>query len=175
MLRSGKASYTWDEEMKVPYLIMGDQWVGFDDERAIRLKMDWIKKNSYGGAMVWSLDMDDFGGTFCSKDGVKYPLIGAMREELRGIPRPGKDVDWSKEAPSVTFSATTLPPPLQISLSDLLANKPGKKPTGVTLVLPSSAPVNGSNAKVVCYYASWSARRPGLGRFSPEDVNAEVI
>jgi len=79
MLRSGTASYVWDEEMKVPFLIQDDQWVGFDDEKAIRLKMDWIKKNSYGGAMVWSLDMDDFSGTFCSKDGTKYPLIGAMR------------------------------------------------------------------------------------------------
>lgn len=27
---------------------------------------------------------------------------------------------------------------------------------------------------MVCYYASWSARRPGLGRFSPEDVDATV-
>ena len=32
----------------------------------------------------------------------------------------------------------------------------------------------GGNAKVVCYYASWSARRPGIGRYSPEDVNAEL-
>ena len=78
MLRSGKASYVWDEEMKVPYLIMGDQWVGFDDERAIRNKMSWIKKNNFGGAMVWTLDMDDFTGTVCGNN-VKYPLIGAMR------------------------------------------------------------------------------------------------
>lgn len=143
MLRSGQASYVWDEEMKVPYMVQGDQWVGFDDERAIRNKMDWIKKNSYGGAMVWSIDMDDFGGTFCSKSGVKYPLIGAMREELLGIPRPGKDVDWSKEVPSLSLGATTLPPPIQISLSDLLANKPAKKPTApATIVLPTAA-VNG--------------------------------
>lgn len=78
MLRSGKASYAWDDEMQVPYFIMGDQWVGFDDERAIRNKMHWIKKNNFGGAMVWTLDMDDFTGTVCGNN-VKNPLIGAMR------------------------------------------------------------------------------------------------
>ena len=44
------ANYIWDDEMKVPYLAQGDQWVGFDDERSIRNKMDWIKENGYAGA-----------------------------------------------------------------------------------------------------------------------------
>lgn len=80
------AAYIWDDEMKVPYLVQGDQWVGFDDERSIRNKMDWVKENGYAGAMVWTVDMDDFNGTVCGS-GVKYPLIGAMREELLGIDR----------------------------------------------------------------------------------------
>lgn len=77
MLRNG-AGYVWDDEMKVPYLVHGDQWVGFDDEKSIRYKMNWLKDNGYGGAMVWTVDMDDFTGTVCGGD-VKYPLIGAMR------------------------------------------------------------------------------------------------
>lgn len=77
MLRNG-ATYHWDDEMKVPYLVDGDQWVGFDDEKSIRLKMKWIKENGFSGAMVWTVDMDDFTGTVCGGD-VKYPLIGAMR------------------------------------------------------------------------------------------------
>ena len=48
MLQEG-ASYIWDDEMKVPYLVKGDQWVGFDDERSIRNKMDWIKTNGFAG------------------------------------------------------------------------------------------------------------------------------
>jgi chitinase len=75
MLRSG-ATYIWDDEMKVPYAVHGDQWVGFDDERSIRHKMSWIKENGFGGAMVWTVDMDDFTGTICG--GGKYPLIAAM-------------------------------------------------------------------------------------------------
>lgn len=77
MLRNG-ASYIWDDEMKVPYLVDGDQWVGFDDEKSIRHKMKWIKQNGFAGAMVWTVDMDDFTGTVCGGK-VKYPLIGAMR------------------------------------------------------------------------------------------------
>jgi len=83
ILKNG-ATYIWDEEMKVPYAISGDQWIGFDDERSIRNKMKWIKDNGYGGAMVWTVDMDDFTGTFCGGD-VKYPLIGAMRFVLKSI------------------------------------------------------------------------------------------
>jgi len=80
MLRGGKAKYVWDDEMKVPYLIEDDQWVGFDDERSIRNKMKWIQDEGFAGAMVWTVDMDDFTGTVCG--GGKYPLIGAMRYVL---------------------------------------------------------------------------------------------
>jgi len=78
ILQSGGALYVWDAEMKVPYLVAEDQWVGFDDERAIRNKMNWVKTEGYAGAMVWSIDMDDFTGTACP-GGLKYPLISAMR------------------------------------------------------------------------------------------------
>lgn len=102
--------------------------MGFDDERAIRNKMDWIKVNGFGGAMVWSVDMDDFKGTICGS-GVKYPLIGAMREELLGIPRdtvaPGieaADIDWESVALSrPQIEATTLPAAQRINIKDLLS------------------------------------------------------
>lgn len=77
MLLNG-AAYVWDDEMKVPYAVHGDQWVGFDDERSLRHKMHWVKENAYGGAMVWTIDMDDFSGSVCGGN-VKYPLIGAIR------------------------------------------------------------------------------------------------
>lgn len=49
----------------------------------------------------WTVDMDDFSGGVCGNN-VKYPLIGAMREELRGVSRgkDAKDVDWEKVAAS---------------------------------------------------------------------------
>jgi hypothetical protein len=132
------------------------------------------------------------------------------REELRGIPRPGNDVDWTQEVPTISLTATTLPPPIQISLSDILNKVSTKKPQLLLPNVNNAAPVNGikmitlnivlllslgrpnflfrsisvncfwagptgSNAKTICYYTSWSANRPGLGRFSPEEVNTEVL
>ena len=178
----GGANYIWDDEMKVPYLVDGDQWVGFDDERSIRNKMDWIKLNGFAGAMVWSIDMDDFNGTVCGS-GVKYPLIGAMREELRGTPRdtvaPGieaADIDWeSVTASRPALPSTTLPPASRISIQNLLqqVKQPGK-----TRVLPQSLqpaiPENLRPARVFCYFTNWSYKRPGMGQFTPEDIDASL-
>ncbi|KAJ8898044.1 hypothetical protein PR048_003404 [Dryococelus australis] len=173
MLQNG-ASYVWDDEMKVPYAIQGDQWVGFDDERSIRNKMKWLKENGFGGAMVWTVDMDDFTGTVCG-GGVKYPLIGAMREELRGVSRGKnvKDVDWSKVANSIVVEVTTKPAPIKISVSEVLKRvRPNSKPAGSslqTLVDPRARP-----PQVLCYITSWSQKRPGAGKFTPENIDSSL-
>lgn len=125
--------------MKVPYLVDHDQWVGFDDERSIRHKMHWIKDKGYGGAMVWTVDMDDFNGTVCVGN-VKYPLIGAMREELRGVSRGAntKDVDWSAVATTITETIVKKPEPYKISLAEVLSkSKKVQKPTQLVISTPS--------------------------------------
>lgn len=173
MLKSGLASYIWDDEMKVPYAVMGDQWVGFDDERSIRNKMSWLKENGFGGAMVWTVDMDDFTGTVCG-GGVKYPLIGAMREELRGIKRGpnAKDVDWSKIANSVIVEAATKPLPIKIPVSELINKVKGIKP--VVSAVQTTVNSNERPAQVFCYMTSWSQKRPGAGKFTPENIDSSL-
>lgn len=42
--------------------------------------MDWLKENNFGGAMVWTIDLDDFTGTFCHEG--KYPLISTLKKGL---------------------------------------------------------------------------------------------
>ncbi|XP_075230689.1 chitinase 7 [Lycorma delicatula] len=174
MLRNG-ASYIWDDEMKVPYAIMGDQWIGFDDEKSIRHKMHWIKDNGYAGAMVWTVDMDDFTGTVCGGD-VKYPLIGAIREELRGIKRKNnaKDIDWSKVANSITIEATTKPAPEKISVQELISKVKGNKVSQQTAVQTVVINKKERPAQVFCYMTSWSQKRPGAGKFTPENIDASL-
>lgn len=142
MLHNG-AAYIWDDEMKVPYLVQNDQWVGFDDEKSIRIKMDWLKNKGYGGAMVWTVDMDDFNGTVCGGN-VRYPLIGAMREELLGISRGAnaKDVDWSAVAATVTETILKKPEPYKISVTDIVSKaKKLQKPTTQLII---KTPSNGN-------------------------------
>ncbi|QQP56989.1 Uncharacterized protein FKW44_001837 [Caligus rogercresseyi] len=184
MLLDG-ANYIWDDEMKVPYLVKGDQWVGFDDERSIRHKMNWIKTNGFAGAMVWSVDMDDFNGTICGS-GVKYPLVGAIREELMGVPRdtvaPGiepDDIDWESVAPnqlSLYEEEEDLPGAQRIDIADLLGQvSNGKKNKNrLPALLQNTLPDNLRAPQIFCYFTNWSYKRPGMGKFTPEDLDPKL-
>ncbi|XP_076043180.1 chitinase 7 [Oratosquilla oratoria] len=165
-LHSG-GEYIWDNEMQVPYMIKDSLWVGFDDERSIRNKMNFIIKNGYGGAMIWTLDMDDFTGTACG-NGVKFPLIGIMSEMLLGIPRSGKDVDWSKITKVSVAEVTEAPKPEAISAHEVVRVMASQLTTSAPPPPPQSEP------KVFCYYTSWAKKRSGAGRFEPEYIDPET-
>ena len=42
----------------------------------------WLHSMHIGGAMIWSLDLDDFDGKFCNAG--KFPLANALKKALRG-------------------------------------------------------------------------------------------
>ena len=52
--------------------------------------MQWLRKNGYGGAFVWTLDFDDFGGHCPGGGSQKYPLINLIKNELdsTGVVQP---------------------------------------------------------------------------------------
>ncbi|XP_074019629.1 acidic mammalian chitinase-like [Numenius arquata] len=74
------ATQAWDAAQDVPYAYKGSEWVGYDNIKSFNIKVDWLKKNNFGGAMVWTIDLDDFTGTFCKQG--KYPLISTLKNGL---------------------------------------------------------------------------------------------
>uniref|UniRef100_A0A8D0AJP2 chitinase n=1 Tax=Sander lucioperca TaxID=283035 RepID=A0A8D0AJP2_SANLU len=94
-LKNG-ATEVWNQAQDVPYAYKGNQWVGYDNMKSFQIKVDWLTKSNFGGAMVWTLDMDDYMGTFCNQG--KYPLINVLKKGL------------NLEQASCTPPATPLPP-----------------------------------------------------------------
>ncbi|CAK6439200.1 unnamed protein product [Pipistrellus nathusii] len=99
-LKNG-ATEVWEAAQEVPYAYKGNEWLGYDDTKSFKIKADWLKKNNFGGAMVWAIDLDDFTGTFCNQG--KFPLTTALKDAL--------DLQsGSCTAPSPPVTPTTLPP-----------------------------------------------------------------
>ncbi|RWS29883.1 Sar s 18 allergen (chitinase-like protein) [Leptotrombidium deliense] len=164
LLKDG-GTYLWDDEQKVPYAVQNDLWVGFDDERSIRLKMKWLLENDYAGAMVWTIDMDDFTGR-CA--GVKYPLMNVMNEELLGKPALHSNLDAIiKKAASRSLHKLST-----VEENNLISSKPEKVTNSPTenVVETTTDDPTATNARVVCYLTNWSQKRPGIGKFDAENI-----
>jgi chitinase len=54
-------------DLKVPYAFSGTQWVGYDDKESLTAKIEYIVMKNLGGAMIWSIEKDDYGECFCGK------------------------------------------------------------------------------------------------------------
>uniref|UniRef100_K1RC35 Chitotriosidase-1 n=1 Tax=Magallana gigas TaxID=29159 RepID=K1RC35_MAGGI len=68
-------------EQESPYITYADQWVGYDDADSLAVKVEYIKKQNYGGIMVWALDLDDFN-LICNATTETYPLLRRINQQL---------------------------------------------------------------------------------------------
>lgn len=106
-VRSGLLSVRYDEQQKAPYGINGNEWIGYDNVRSVTEKAYYIKNNGFGGAMFWSLDMDDYDGV-CSEG--RFPLISTVSNIVKGSgpspTQPTQPQTSTTQAPSVTTTTT---------------------------------------------------------------------
>lgn len=72
-----------------PYVRKGAQWLDYDDTASTAEKMDFIRRNGLGGAMIWTVDLDDFRGV-C---GDPWPLLRTVNTGLGRSMKP----DFSTE------------------------------------------------------------------------------
>ncbi|OQR73392.1 endochitinase-like, partial [Tropilaelaps mercedesae] len=87
----------FDQIGKAPYAFKDDQWVGYEDVESIGFKVDYLREQGFGGAMVWAVDMDDFRGS-C---GEKNPLLTTIETKLKDyrVPVVKKAIVKSKPKP----------------------------------------------------------------------------
>uniref|UniRef100_A0A672J9J5 chitinase n=1 Tax=Salarias fasciatus TaxID=181472 RepID=A0A672J9J5_SALFA len=114
------SSLRWIDEQNVPYAIKGNEWVGFDNRRSFEIKARYLKDNKFGGAFIWSLDLDDFTGHFCGQGA--YPLISSLYSTLQSTSTHySTETVFPSQHTTTTTKATTVapvttavtPPPVQ--------------------------------------------------------------
>lgn len=80
MLKQEKGwTVVFESSIEAPYAYKDKQWIGYDNEKSIYLKVQYLQKKKLAGAMVWSIETDDFRGQ-CH--GNRYPLLRAINEGL---------------------------------------------------------------------------------------------
>ncbi|XP_055344408.1 chitinase-3-like protein 1 [Paramacrobiotus metropolitanus] len=80
-IRSGELLAITPPDIQTPYAhsANGKWWISYEDENSLRTKVRWVTGKGYGGIFVWDITFDDFFGN-C---GVKYPLLYAIKSELK--------------------------------------------------------------------------------------------
>ncbi|XP_019402180.1 PREDICTED: acidic mammalian chitinase-like [Crocodylus porosus] len=134
------AQVRWMCDQKVPYAYKDNEWVGFDNLCSYRHKVQYLKDNNFGGAMVWAIDLDDFLGTFCSEG--KYPLISELKRLLE-MNEP-IDLNCHKDIPDDDCGSCGTAPPDPTDPTD--PPSPATKPPPPT---PETPPVD-SGDKTFC-------------------------
>ncbi|CAK1601451.1 unnamed protein product [Parnassius mnemosyne] len=74
-----------DTDARVPYLYKNLEWVSFDSPQSVTEKAKYIKEHNLRGAMLYSLNADDFAGVCDSKPNgnLRFPLAESVKNVLK--------------------------------------------------------------------------------------------
>lgn len=88
----------WEPQQQAPYLVLGNRWISYDDIESLTLKSQFVKDLGLAGAMVWSIETDDFLG-ICGNG--RYPLLTVINSVVR------QEASATTNLPSATDATTT--------------------------------------------------------------------
>lgn len=73
----------YDQETCSPYIYAGTEWISYENKRSISCKTNYIKENVLGGAMIFSLNTDDYS-SYCYYGRVnsQFPLTRLVNSIL---------------------------------------------------------------------------------------------
>merc|ERR1712063_216923 len=96
-----------DPFYQAPYAYKGNLWIGYDDEESMKAKAQYATYMGLGGAMVWSIETDDFRGT-CG--GRPFSLIKTIVDAMNGpivVPTTPAFVSTPSTAPTTIHTDST--------------------------------------------------------------------
>ncbi|XP_064605419.1 uncharacterized protein LOC135470392 [Liolophura sinensis] len=141
----------YDNEQEAPYASYGKEWITYESTRSIQQKAEFIVDNSLGGAMVWSLDRDDFSNS-CGEG--NFPLLNTLQETLG----PTVQLCVTPSTPGTTPQRTALSQ--ETTMKTTSAFKTTTQPLITTTPTTATAPTRAStvsqdcaqtNYRMVCY------------------------
>ncbi|KAJ8972352.1 hypothetical protein NQ317_008762 [Molorchus minor] len=83
----------WDDDTRTPFAVSGDKLISYDNEQSIAEKVQFAMEKGLAGAMVWSVDTDDFQGDCAEDDGVNFVNFPLMRCINKSIIQSLKDIE----------------------------------------------------------------------------------
>ncbi|CAB0018164.1 unnamed protein product [Nesidiocoris tenuis] len=78
-LKDRKTNHNFDDSYQVPYAYNGNEWISYENELSVKLKAMYVKEKRFGGAMIYSLNSDDFYGECGAK---KFVLTRTVNDIL---------------------------------------------------------------------------------------------
>lgn len=79
-------SNIYDSDACSPYLHAGTEWISYENEQSIECKAQYIKQNGFGGAMIFSLNTDDYSDTCINRRQTTNNILGKSIESNSTFP-----------------------------------------------------------------------------------------